>query len=267
MQTRGFDEQAASFDQRAGLPLEVCDSVARELVRFARLAPTDLVLEVGVGTGQIGAALSCFPLRYVGFDASSEMLDAFKRRVSKTDRSSLLLHADGNDRWPVDDGSVKLVFSSRAMHLLHVDHAVEEVFRVALPNGALLVLGRAQREKDSLRARLRREMRDHLRQLGYPSREGQQTEREILDACVRRGAALFERRAVATWPVQCSAAETLASWRKKSGLAGLELAAEVKEAVLSHLAVWAENTFGSLEAVQSAEERYVLEGVRIPSKA
>ena len=123
-----------------------------------------------------------------------------------------------------------------------------------------------QREKQSLRARLRQEMRDRLRQLGYASQEGQQKEREILDACVRRGAAPLERRVVATWPVQHSAAQMLASWREKSGLAGLELAAEVKETVLSQLAVWAKDAFGSLEAVQSAEEKYVLEGVRLPPK-
>jgi len=72
---------------------------------------------------------------------------------------------------------------------------------------------------------------------------------------------------VATWPVQHSAAHVLASWREKSGLAGLELAAEVKETVLSQLAVWAKDAFGSLEAVQSAEEKYVLEGVRLTSKS
>jgi len=129
-----------------------------------------------------------------------------------------------------------------------------------------LVLGRLQREKQSLRARLRQEMRNRLRQLGYATQEGQQKEREILDASVRRGAAPLERRVVATWPVQHSAAQTLASWREKSGLAGLKLAADTKETVLSQLAVWAKDAFGSLEAVQSAEEKYALEGVRLPPK-
>jgi ubiquinone/menaquinone biosynthesis C-methylase UbiE len=261
--TRSFDEQAGSFDQRAGLPASVRDSIAKELVQFAQLAPADVVLEVGVGTGQIGLALCQHPLYYVGFDASAVMLDVFKRRSRESGRPVSLIRADGNNRWPVDDGSVKAVFSSRALHLLRVEHVVEEVFRVASPMGATLVLGRVQRDKQSLRARLRQEMRERLRQLGYISHEGQKKEREILDACVRRGSAALERRVVAAWAVEHSAAQVLTSWRKKSGLAGLEVPAEVKEMVLSQLAVWAKDTFGSLEAIQSAEEKYVLEYMRL----
>jgi ubiquinone/menaquinone biosynthesis C-methylase UbiE len=264
--TRSFDEQAGSFDHRAGLPESVCASIARELVRFAQLAPGDVALEVGVGTGQIGLALCQLPLRYVGFDASVAMLDVFRRRCRESGRAVSLINTNGNNRWPADDGSVKVVFSSRAVHLLRAEHVVEEVFRVASPIGATLILGRLQREKQSLRARLRQEMRDRLRQLGYATQEGQQKEREILDAFVRRAAAPLERRVVATWPVQHSAVQTLASWREKSGLGGLELATEVKETVLSQLAVWAKDAFGSLEAVQSAEEKYALEGVRLPPK-
>jgi len=258
-----FDEQAGSFERRAGLPEGIPDSIAKELVLLAKLGPGDVVLEVGAGTGQIGLALCQRPLCYVGFDASAAMLDIFKSRLRESGGAGSLIEADGNGRWPADDGSVTAVFSSRAVHLLRIEQVVEEVFRVASPAGGTLVLGRLQREKGSLRARLRQEMRERLGQLGYASREGQQKEREILDACVRRGAAPLERRVAATWPVEHSAAQVLASWREKSNLAGLAVPAEVKETVLSQLVVWAKDAFGSLEAVQSAEEKYVLEGVRL----
>jgi ubiquinone/menaquinone biosynthesis C-methylase UbiE len=263
---RSFDEQAGSFDQRAGLPASVCDAIAKEVVLLAQLGSSDALLELGAGTGQIGLALCRRPLRYVGFDASAAMLEVFERRCRESGRPASLIHADGNNRWPADDGSMKAVFSSRAIHLLRAEHVVEEVFRVASPIGAMLILGRLQREKQSLRARLRQEMRERLWQLGCASQEAQHKEREILEACVRRGATPLKPRVVATWPVKHSAAQMLASWREKSGLAGLKLAAEAKETVLSQLAVWAKNAFGSLESVQSAEEKYVLEGVRLPPK-
>ena len=264
--TRTFDEQAASFDQRAGLPASVSDSIAREFLLLAQAGPGDVVLEVGAGTGQIGVVLCQHPLHYVGFDASAAMLDVFRRRCSGNARPVSLIEADGNNPWPAGDGSVRAVFSSRTVHLLDAGHVVVEFFRIASPTGATLVLGRLQREKQSLRARIRREMRDRLRQLGYGSDEGHQKEREVMDACVRRGASPIAQRVVATWPVQCSAAQVLASWREKRSLAGLDVPADVKETVLSQLVVWATNAFGSLEATQSAEETYVLEGVRLFSK-
>jgi ubiquinone/menaquinone biosynthesis C-methylase UbiE len=262
---RSFDEQAGSFDQRAGLPASVCDAIAKEVVLLAQLGPTDALLEVGAGTGQIGVALCQLPLRYVGFDASAAMLGVFERRCRESGRPASLIHANGNNRWPADDGSIKAVFSSRAIHLLAVEHVVEEVFRVSARNGATLLLGRVQRQKHSLPARFRQEMRALLWQLGYASPEGQQKEREILDACVRRGAAPFEQWLVATWPVQHSAAQVLASWRERSRFAGLDVPDDVKENVLSQLTVWAKDAFGSLDAIHSAEEKYVLEGVRLPS--
>src|SRR5262249_1100083 len=150
-----------------------------------------------------------------------------------------LFEADGNSRWPADNGSVKAVFGSRAVHLLRPGHVVEEVFRVALPEGATFVLGRLQRDRHSLRARLRQQLHERLRQLGYTVHEAQQKEREILNECLNRGATPFDRRVVATLPVQHSAAQILASWREKSGLAGIELTPELKDTVLSQLALWA----------------------------
>ena len=194
------------------------------------------------------------------------MLDVFRRRCSGNARPASLIEADGNSPWPVGNESVKAVFSSRALHLLDAGHVVEEFFRIASPTGAMLISGRLQRDQQSLRARIRREMRDRLRQLGYGSREGRQKEREIMDASVRRGASPIGQRVVAIWPVQCSAAQVLAAWREKRGLAGLDVPVEVKDTVLSQLAVWARTAFDSLEAIQSAEETYVLEGVRLSSK-
>src|SRR2546428_470767 len=83
------------------LSASVCDSIAKELVQFAQLAPGDLVLEVGAGTGQIGLALCQLQLRYVGFDASAAMLDVFRHRYRKSRQPASLIATDGNNRWPV----------------------------------------------------------------------------------------------------------------------------------------------------------------------
>ena len=130
--TRTFDEQAESFDQRAGLPAGVADSIVREFLLLAQVGPGDVVLEVGAGTGQIGMALCQHPLHYVGFDVSVAMLDLFRRRCSGNTRPVSLIEADGNSPWPAGDGSVRAVFSSRTVHLLDAGHVVVEFFRRVL---------------------------------------------------------------------------------------------------------------------------------------
>jgi ubiquinone/menaquinone biosynthesis C-methylase UbiE len=68
-----FDDQAAIFDQRAGLPVEYCRAIASAVVEIGQLAPGDLILEVGPGTGLISQWFSA-PIRYVGIDKSAGML-------------------------------------------------------------------------------------------------------------------------------------------------------------------------------------------------
>ncbi len=259
---RRFDEQAGSFERRAGLPESLPQTIAQAVARLTAIAPRELLLEVGAGTGQIGEALAGLPLRYIGFDASLAMLGIFRRRAGG--RTPPLVNADGDYHWPVRDGTVQAVFSSRAIHLLRTGHVVDELFRVASPMGAALILGRVRRDKRSLRSQLRREMRERLRRLGYASSEGQRKEREVLEACVRRGAAPIEEHVVAAWPVEDGVTRVLTSWREKPGLAGIELPDKVKEEILSGLPAWAEEALGSPDASESAQEEYVLEGVRAP---
>src|SRR5215208_294825 len=62
-----FDDQAAMFDQRAGMPVEYCQAIANAVVEIGQLAPDDLILEVGPGTGLISLWFSA-PIRYIRID-------------------------------------------------------------------------------------------------------------------------------------------------------------------------------------------------------
>src|SRR5438046_1422972 len=124
LSTRSFDAQAGSFEHRAGLPAGIPERIATALVQWSEDGPGEVLLEVGAVTEQIGFALCRLPLRYVGFDASAAMLDVFRRRAGS--RTVSLIYADGNYRWPIAEGSVRAVFSSRAVHLLPLDHVVAE---------------------------------------------------------------------------------------------------------------------------------------------
>src|ERR1043165_8505472 len=108
-----FEDQASDFDERAG----VGDRAAAEIAAAVRaLAGHGPIVEIGPGTGEIGADLAAGP--YVGLDSSRPMLDAFARRRPE---HGLLVQADAAYLWPVRDRAAAAVFSSRAVHLLDPD--------------------------------------------------------------------------------------------------------------------------------------------------
>ena len=95
------------------------------------------------------------------------MLAIFHRRLASPNPVSLLLQADGDQLWPLADGAVRVIFSSRALHLLDLAHVVDESCRVAKPDGASLIIGRIQRPTGSLPTLLQQAMQRLLRQQGF----------------------------------------------------------------------------------------------------
>src|SRR5688572_24281201 len=152
-----FDGQAGLFERRAGLPEAACRAIAKKVIEIGEAGSGDLIVEIGSGTGQIGQWFEA-PVRYAGFDLSAGMLKEFSRRLD-----SDLIQADANASWPLADGVAHVIFGSRAVHLLQQEHVAHEVFRVASSTGATLILGRVERNPDSVRARMTQEMNERLR--------------------------------------------------------------------------------------------------------
>ncbi|HKV06978.1 MAG TPA: methyltransferase domain-containing protein [Thermoanaerobaculia bacterium] len=255
-----FDLQAPEFDRRAGLPGVAAGDVARSLLEIAGLDPRDLLLELGAGTGEIGAALAASGVRYAGLDLSLGMLRVFRARRAP----GLLVQADAERPWPVRAGAARAVFSSRAAHLMDAGALVEETLRAVHPAGAVFVLGRVRHDPEGLRTALRRRMRHLLAERGLEGRSGESAREALLEAFTARGGELLPPQAAARWQSGESAAAALASWRSKPGLAGLSLAPALKHEVLDHLEDWARNAFADLETTREAAESYELTAVRLP---
>ena len=255
-----FDGQAAEFDRRAGLPEEDCRGIAAAVLSLAGVDERDRVVEIGAGTGIIGRWFLDHPVRYTGLDLSLDMLGVFRRRAP----GAALVQADGARPWPLPDGSVSAVFSSRAIHLLPLDHVVKELYRVSPKGdqtGAALVLGWVEREPESVKARMSREMQRRLRERGFPARSA--GSRRVLQACRERGATDLPKTVVVRWSVRHTARQSLDDWRSKEGLGGIVLPPGVQEEVLNELETWAVEAFGGLDAALETEDAYVLEGVRL----
>ena len=107
-----YEDQAEGFDERAAIPAEAVESMAAAVVEIAGLRQGGTLLEIGPGTGMLSLPLIRRPIRYIGFDRSPAMLAVFHEKVEEARLRAELLAADGNGRWPVEDGSVAAIFSA-----------------------------------------------------------------------------------------------------------------------------------------------------------
>jgi len=138
-----FDRAAAYYDETRGLSAE---GVRRQTELLAgELADRGLVLEVGVGTGQVALPLLDAGIEVVGLDLAMPMLARLAQKAGG--RSFLpLVQADAT-RMPFRDGSFGAAYLRWVLHLIPSwRSAVAEAVRVLRPGGAILVsLGSAGR--------------------------------------------------------------------------------------------------------------------------
>ena len=255
-----FDGQAPRFDRRAGLPPEVRAAVARQVWEIAGLSPGDRLVDIGAGTGVIGKELCAAGVEYIGLDQSPRMLEHFRLSLP-AGQSPRLVVCDARDPWPIRARSTRAVFGSRSLHWLPAGHVVRELCRVASAEGCTLLIGRVERDRDSLRAAMRRRLHDVLRRHGVEPRSGARATRMLEEACAAAGAHILAPTEAARWTVCPSPATTLDAWRMKPNtLGGVHVSDDLSRAVLDEMDAWTRQAFRNTDAGLPAVERYVLRG-------
>ena len=259
------EDQAAGFDERAAIPAEAVESVAAAVAEIAGLRRGDTLLEIGAGTGMLSLPLIRLPIRYVGFDRSPAMLAVFREKAEEARLCAELLVADGNGRWPAEDGSVAAIFSARALHHIEVDHVATETGRVLHPEGGWLIIGWVSRPNDSPKPTLRRQMRKLLQEEGYGGRNREAHAEALFSALEAIGGERAEPRVVARWTRRHAPLDSITAWQGKEGLAGYDVPEEVKERVLGRLRAWAEERYGNPKAPLEQEEFFELDAIHMPA--
>jgi SAM-dependent methyltransferase len=227
----------------------------------AELLTDDLVLELGVGTGEIGTYLARFPVRYVGIDTSAAMLQLFREKLGEW--PALLLLADASQAWPLDEGVASVVFASRVIHLLDAEHVTKETFRVCLPGGWLM-LGRVLRDEDGVKERLRRRRLELLKRAGVGSLGGREGAGRVVERCLSAGSQSMGRRVVAEWSGAISPAEVIADWTSLSRMGSVAVDPVTRADILDELRHWGQAEFGELDRPEAFRERYAIDVVRLP---
>ncbi|NES66342.1 MAG: class I SAM-dependent methyltransferase [Okeania sp. SIO2D1] len=261
-----FDYQAESYDSRAGLSPEICGAIAEKILAIAQVQPNDLIVEIGAGTGIIGEWLIQSSCQYLGLDISEQMLEIFRQKLENKQQNWKLKQADANQVLPVPDSSTKVIFSSRTIHLLELEHIVNESFRIADRKGAVFLIGRIQRQPDSVRETMRKKMRNLLQEHGLSQRQKEQKHSQLNDLFIDKNSTKIAPIEVSSWQVNNNPKQSIDSWQQKSGLAGINPPIAIKESVLTELEIWAKTKFNSLENSIESEEAYILEGFFIPPK-
>ena len=266
-----FDDQAKTFETRTGLSESTCQAIVKTVLDLAEIKTNAQVVEVGAGTGQIGRWFATEPVHYLGFDLSQAMLEQFRQHLDQDLDQNLdkqreninLLQGDANQHWPVVDGAANLIFSSRTLHLLNLEHVVNESLRIAQPEGAVIIMGSVQRDRQGVKNQMRKQMQTFLAEKSLRGRQKNKLIGQLIELFTRHGGKAIEPVVASRWQVVSTPRQSLESWRGKANLAGIELDDEIKQNVLDQLEVWANETFGGLDRTIESEETYLLQGVRL----
>ena len=256
-----FDTQATSYNERVGFPDEAIDPIVMAICKMIPEAGEAVLLELGAGTGTLGIALAKQLGSYIGMDQSSAMLNQATSSGRFPPGVNMLV-ADASKPWPIESDLVQCFFTSRALHLFDLDNVCSELQRTADPVGAIFLVGRVERDRDSLHSVLRREMRRYLREAGYIARDGFRAWEQLATVLSEWNGKMLAPRTVASWQRSRSPAQMLSAWENKPGLGGLSIPDEEKTAILSRLRVWAEeNWYNDFDKLCEINESYVLRGI------
>jgi len=258
-----YDDQATRFDERAGLPPDAAEAVAAALLDIAGEPRGETWLDVGAGTGVLGLPLLRRGVRYVGFDRSPAMLEVFREKLAREKLDAGLHAADGNQRWPVDDRRVGVVFSARALHHLDPAHVVAETRRVLQGSGGWLMAGQVRRPQDSVKAVMRRQMRRLLEAHGYQGRNHRAGVEAVFEQLERAGGRRIAPRIAARWTGEHRPVDSLAAWEGKAGLAGLDVPSEVKASVLEELRGWVRERYADPRQPLPQEESFEVAAISV----
>jgi len=126
------------------------------LDRLLSAIPIDATtLEVGIGTGRLLHKLSCKSRRVIGVDNSPAMLEETRRRCASSGLNNVELRLGEMSCLPLGNASVDCVVANMVLHhATDPPTVLQELERVLVPGGLLLLADLARHEKEWVRERL-----------------------------------------------------------------------------------------------------------------
>lgn len=231
-----YDVVAPSFDRHRRLPDGVPEAIRDAILRILSSA-TPRLLDVGAGSGRIGAAFVAAGDDYVGADLSSGMLNEFVRR----ERGARLVQANG-EQLPFRDATFDAVLLIQVFGgLSGWRRVIAEARRVVRPRGTIAV-GRTQMPADGIDARMKQQLDAILQAPGRGQRRA--NARNDVVEWLTTNAHSRDTVTAATW----TAARTPRGFidRHAGGARFAQLPESLRAHALHQIGAWGIETFGSL---------------------
>ena len=116
------------------------ESVIVKALEHAPVAQTQVVVDVGTGTGFVAAGLAPFAQRVIGVDFSEAMLDVARENVAKLGLTNVEFRQGDIEHLPLENESADAVFANMALH--HTPDpliVIREMARVVKRNGRIVI--------------------------------------------------------------------------------------------------------------------------------
>jgi ubiquinone/menaquinone biosynthesis C-methylase UbiE len=259
-----FDDQADTYDKRTGLGEKTAQKIALSINQMIEPYLNGLFLEIGAGTGEIGYFLQDLPIPYIGIDLSGSMLDVYRERYTISEKLPHLIQTNGNSPWPLENNSVSVFFSSRAMQQLNHKHVLTQLEKLSTSGPSILVLGNVKRNKHSVKTIMRQEMHKVLNEFGIKEKSGQSNRKILFEAIERQGGKRLAPIITSRWSVSHAPMESINSWKSVDGIAGQAVEEKVKTRILDTLLLNIQKKFTDLNQALEAEETYELNTIVLP---
>ena len=249
--TSTFDSTAATFDRYRALPAGAPESISAAVWETIGKKPPASVLDVGAGTGRIGKAFVAVGDPYVGLDLSFNMLREF--RVAGN--APCLIQADAQ-YLPLESGSYDGVVLMQVLSgASNGKVRLSEVCRVLSPGG-VVVVGHTVAPRDGVDSQLKRRLTAILREMGIAAHESKKAREQAL-AWLESSAARHRHLVAASWTAERTPQEFITRHRTGARFAALPPA--VQEEAMQKLSGWAQDAFGSLDAIHKEQHNFELD--------
>ncbi len=139
-------EETARHSVSGFANLDEYDRAGRESVEMFKslvgIHPEDIILEIGCGVGRVGRIIAPLCKKWIGTDASKNMLKYAEQGLLEGHKNIELIHTNGFDLSDVESETVDFVYSHFVF--MHIDEwdryiYVKEAYRILKPGGKVYI--------------------------------------------------------------------------------------------------------------------------------